>query len=64
MVLCNVDVTLEPAIHKQLTTDGRVANTVTGVGVTHRCKDWVQVRDYMEQNYEEWQETYRSNPFS
>jgi hypothetical protein len=57
-VMCNVDVTLEPAIHKQLTKDGKVVNTVTGVGVTHECRDWEQVADYMEQNYAKWKDTW------
>ncbi|KAF8960217.1 hypothetical protein BDZ97DRAFT_1328691 [Flammula alnicola] len=60
MVLCNVDLTLEPASHKQRTTTGKVANTVTGVGVMHQCRDWSQVWDYMEKNYEEWKETYEA----
>ncbi|EMD34964.1 hypothetical protein CERSUDRAFT_124975 [Gelatoporia subvermispora B] len=58
MVLCNVDMTLEPATHKQLAPDGRVTNAVTGVDVTHRCKDWAQLREYMEDNYEQWKGTY------
>lgn len=57
-VLCNVDVTLEPATHKQLTPDGRITNAVTGMGVTHQCKDWTQVREYMEENYAKWEHTY------
>ncbi|PCH39112.1 hypothetical protein WOLCODRAFT_84993 [Wolfiporia cocos MD-104 SS10] len=60
MALCSADVTLEPASHRQMTTDGRVVNTVTGVGITHRCKDWEQVRNYVEQNYREFKETYGS----
>ena len=58
MVMCNVDVTLEPASHKQLTPDGRVTNAVTGVGVVHRCRNWEQVEEYMVKNYEDWKETY------
>ncbi|KZT01797.1 uncharacterized protein LAESUDRAFT_815696 [Laetiporus sulphureus 93-53] len=58
LALCSADVTLEPAVHMQLTTDGRVASTVTGVGVTHRCHDWAQVREYVEENYAEWKDTY------
>ncbi|CAL1697311.1 unnamed protein product [Somion occarium] len=59
MVLCNVDLTLEPASHRQLTPDGRLTNAVTGVGITHRCKDWSQARQYMEENYEQWKDTYK-----
>ncbi|TFK55497.1 hypothetical protein OE88DRAFT_1691908 [Heliocybe sulcata] len=58
MVLCSSDVTLEPASHRQRLPDGRLTNAVTGVGVTHRCKDWQQVREYTEWNYEKFKETY------
>ncbi|KAI0362155.1 hypothetical protein OH77DRAFT_1432824 [Trametes cingulata] len=57
-LLCNVDTTLEPATHKQKTADGKVVNAVTGFDVTHRCKDWGQLRTYMEENYAEWASTY------
>ncbi|GBE89270.1 hypothetical protein BKA93DRAFT_829975 [Sparassis latifolia] len=60
MLLCNVDLTLEPANHKQLTPDGRLTNAVTGIDVTHRCKDWAQVRGFMESNYEQWGDTYKT----
>jgi hypothetical protein len=58
MVLCNVDVTLEPANHKQQTADGKVMNVVTGIDVVHECKDWEQVWDYMEANYGHYAATY------
>ncbi|KAF9045158.1 hypothetical protein BJ165DRAFT_1346290 [Panaeolus papilionaceus] len=58
MALCNVDLTLEPASHKQRTPDGRVTNAVTGVGITHECRDWEQVWTYMEDNYSKYKDTY------
>lgn len=59
LTLCNIDLTLEPATHKQLSTNGKITLAVTGVGVTHRCKDWSQVRDYMVSNYEMYKESYK-----
>ena len=64
MVMCNVDVTLEPASHKQVTPDGRITYAVTGVGVTHRCKNWEQVEGYMLENYEDWKDTYNFDAMS
>lgn len=58
MVLCNSDVTLEPASHRQMTPDGKVVDTVTGIGITHRCMDWEQVWNYMEDNFEMYKDTY------
>lgn len=58
IALCNADLTLEPASHKQMTPDGRVTDAVTGVGVKHRCVDWSQVWDYMEDNFKLFKNTY------
>ncbi|KAF9524158.1 hypothetical protein CPB83DRAFT_861709 [Crepidotus variabilis] len=58
LTLCNVDLTLEPPSHKQTTPDGRVVNTVTGVGITHRCRDWSQVWHYMEDNFSKYKNFY------
>jgi len=59
LALCNIDLTLEPPSHKQLDTHGEIKLAVTGVGVTHRCKDWSQVRDYMVSNYGMYKESYK-----
>lgn len=56
--LCNVDLTLEPASHKQHKLSGHLGLAVTGFGVTHRCRDWSQVHDYMTLNYKEHEESY------
>jgi len=45
MILCSGDTTLEPAFFAQ-NTDGRKTQAAYGVGVTHQCKDWVQIRDF------------------
>jgi len=58
MALCNVDLTLEPASHKQRTPEGQITIAVTGAGVTHRCKDWSQVRDYMTSNFAKYKDSY------
>ena len=60
VMLCNADLALEPASHKQRTHDGKVLDVVTGVGVTHRCKDWSQVWEYMEGNFEQHKDSYES----
>lgn len=50
MVLCSADVTLEPAF-SALNVDGRKTQAAYGTGVTHQCRDWVQVREFVEKNY-------------
>lgn len=50
MVLCSADVTLEPARHIHFAS-GRQTTAAYGMGVTHQCRDWVQVREYVEENY-------------
>lgn len=52
MVLCNADATLEPAFEVH-NVDGRKTQAAYGTGVTHQCRDWVQVRNFVEKNYEE-----------
>ena len=54
-VLCKADTTLEPA-HAARTTDGRVTQAAYGVGVTHECRDWTQVRDFVEGNWLTWKD--------
>ncbi|KAF9527832.1 hypothetical protein CPB83DRAFT_855692 [Crepidotus variabilis] len=41
-LLCHSDLTLE-----------RAGANVTGSKVSHVCRDWVQIRDYMEKNHRE-----------
>ncbi|KAI0362150.1 hypothetical protein OH77DRAFT_1416372 [Trametes cingulata] len=55
MVLCSADITLEPAFSTQ-NVDGRKTKAAYGTGVTHECQDWVQVREFVERNYEEWKD--------
>ncbi|PCH37189.1 hypothetical protein WOLCODRAFT_83494 [Wolfiporia cocos MD-104 SS10] len=53
MILCHADITTEPV--KWITNfDGNLAKAATGIGVTHQCKNWEQVREYAESNYEGW----------
>ncbi|KIJ44341.1 hypothetical protein M422DRAFT_30487 [Sphaerobolus stellatus SS14] len=58
MVLCNVDLTLEAPSHKQLSPGGVKVNAVTGIGITHRCRDWSQLRELVEDNYHQWRDTW------
>ncbi|KZT01791.1 uncharacterized protein LAESUDRAFT_686230 [Laetiporus sulphureus 93-53] len=55
MVLCSADITLEPAFATQ-NVDGRKTQAAYGTGVTHVCRDWVQVRDWVENSYLDWKE--------
>ncbi|KAF8960223.1 hypothetical protein BDZ97DRAFT_1734973 [Flammula alnicola] len=54
-MLCGADTTLEPAFFAQ-NTDGRKTEAAYGVGVTHECRDWVQIREFAEDNYATWKE--------
>ncbi|KAH7906880.1 hypothetical protein BJ138DRAFT_1117176 [Hygrophoropsis aurantiaca] len=56
MILCNADTTLEPS-KAVLLSDGRTSRPVTGWRVTHECRDWVQVRDFVQENYLEWKDS-------
>ena len=53
MVLCASDITSEPAFSRR-NVDGRLTQAAYGSGVTHQCSDWVQVRNYAEDNYQIW----------
>ncbi|KIJ44345.1 hypothetical protein M422DRAFT_779430 [Sphaerobolus stellatus SS14] len=58
-LLCNVDMTLEPVDHYHEAPNGILHKVVTGLGVDHRCLDWSQVWEFMDDNYETYQDTYR-----
>ncbi|KAK0186788.1 hypothetical protein F5146DRAFT_1143176 [Armillaria mellea] len=53
ITLCHADDTLEPT-HPFQMPSGKWTNVVTGINVTHECKDWVQLRDYAEENFGTW----------
>ncbi|KAI0027647.1 hypothetical protein K488DRAFT_60786, partial [Vararia minispora EC-137] len=44
MVLCSADSTLIP------TMPGSNGELATSIGVTHRCRDWTQLRKWVEEN--------------
>jgi hypothetical protein len=46
---------LEPARLAD-TVNGGKTQAVYGEGTTHRCRDWTQVREWVEQNYLEWKD--------
>ncbi|KAJ4474869.1 hypothetical protein J3R30DRAFT_618101 [Lentinula aciculospora] len=54
--LCTADITLEPA--KLICYDGDTCNDVgpeaSGNNVDHSCRDWVQVREFVESNQRGW----------
>jgi hypothetical protein len=45
MLLCTADTTLIPAVPIE---DGEYS--ASSIGVTHQCRDWTQVRDFVERN--------------
>ncbi|KAJ7881918.1 hypothetical protein B0H13DRAFT_930899 [Mycena leptocephala] len=54
-ILCTADITLEPA--HVVCKDGQCplsSAVATGQFVNHRCRDWVQVREYVEANQATW----------
>ncbi|PCH39116.1 hypothetical protein WOLCODRAFT_110565 [Wolfiporia cocos MD-104 SS10] len=53
MVLCSADITLEPAFSTS-NVDGRKTQAAYGTGVAHVCRDWVQAREWVEDNYKSW----------
>ncbi|EJF59555.1 hypothetical protein BD309DRAFT_960411 [Dichomitus squalens] len=48
IVLCNSDVTLEPAYREE--KDGDWMWAADGINSIHRCKDWTVVRKYLEEH--------------
>lgn len=51
-ILCAADTTLETS-RSVLNPSGNADNGASGMGITHKCRDWTQVRAYLEQHYEE-----------
>ncbi|KAF5390962.1 hypothetical protein D9757_004014 [Collybiopsis confluens] len=52
--LCAGDVTLEPTTTKINRQTGRRVHAVDSDGIKHRCKDWSQVKEFLESNHEGW----------
>ncbi|PBK93870.1 hypothetical protein ARMGADRAFT_1029742 [Armillaria gallica] len=52
-VICIADITLEPG-EVVVLPDGSTDMAATGNHVEHICKDWVQVREFVEKNQESW----------
>lgn len=55
MILCSADVVLEPAF-SAIDKGGREPEGAYGTGVTHKCRYWVEVRQFSENNYKRWKE--------
>lgn len=54
-ILCTADITLEPA--HLVCKDGECplsSAVASGQFVDHKCRDWVQVRQYVEENQASW----------
>ncbi|KAG7440963.1 uncharacterized protein BT62DRAFT_997440 [Guyanagaster necrorhizus] len=52
-VQCTADITLEPG-QVLVLSDGSTDMGVSGNHVDHVCRDWVQVREFVENNQESW----------
>ncbi|EGN98534.1 hypothetical protein SERLA73DRAFT_183584 [Serpula lacrymans var. lacrymans S7.3] len=46
-ILCNSDITLDPI---NIEIDGKIVGT-DGTGVTHVCRDWTQIYDFVRENH-------------
>ena len=55
LLLCQADTALEPA-RLATTVSGGKTQAVYGEGTTHQCKDWTQVRAFVEKNYQLWKD--------
>lgn len=55
LLLCQADTALEPA-RLATTVSGGKTQAVYGEGTTHQCRDWTQVRAFVEKNYLLWKE--------
>ncbi|KAJ7605368.1 hypothetical protein DFH06DRAFT_258843 [Mycena polygramma] len=54
-ITCTADITLEPAHVICKNGECPLSSAVaTGEFVDHKCRDWVQVRDYVESNQAAW----------
>jgi len=53
LLLCHADTALEPA-RSATTVSGGTTQAVYGEGTTHQCRDWTQVRAFVEKNYQLW----------
>jgi hypothetical protein len=51
-ILCAADTTLEPGGPAMLLADGQLV--ATGGNVTHTCRDWKLVYEWMEDNHATW----------
>ncbi|KAJ6483143.1 hypothetical protein C8R45DRAFT_830520 [Mycena sanguinolenta] len=52
-IMCNSDLTLEPA-YLVCNAEDKCAPAATGDHVAHRCRNWVQVRQFVQNNQLSW----------
>ncbi|KAJ6476100.1 hypothetical protein C8R45DRAFT_370142 [Mycena sanguinolenta] len=52
-IMCNSDLTLEPA-YLVCDAEDKCAPAASGDHVPHRCRNWVQVREFVEDNQASW----------
>jgi len=56
-ILCAADTTIE-ASQPKVRPDGKNDSGASGFGMTHTCRDWTQVREYLDENDREWRESH------
>lgn len=56
-ILCTGDITLEPATLVCNGEEGCTNAEATGDNVDHRCRNWVQVREFVEENQARWNDS-------
>ncbi|KDR68847.1 hypothetical protein GALMADRAFT_77954 [Galerina marginata CBS 339.88] len=62
-VLCAADTTLERS-ETYITPQGVTDRGATGMGMVHQCRNWVQVREYLESQWDDSDDIYLPKPFS
>ncbi|KAJ7605960.1 hypothetical protein DFH06DRAFT_254509 [Mycena polygramma] len=53
LLLCRADTTLEPTKIARIPS-GQLAASASGETVLHVCRDWVQIRSFVEENSSQW----------
>ena len=66
-LICHADAKLEPVrdvyVTSPNTTGGEthIDQVAMGWNVTHQCRDWTVLRDFLETNWDTWPEGYKNN---
>ena len=55
ILTCHADDTMEPMVDGEA-LDGAKVRVVQGWGTEHVCRDWTQLRAFVDKNFESWRE--------